>query len=309
MKLDVLLSAALLVAAAGPARAGKVHSPPPPPITIEHGADGAVFSGRLLPGAVDRFFIKLHEGDVLEAAVYDDALGEFNDPMLGVFRPSDATMPAAQNDDGGPGYLPRLSVRADESGLWTVAVTGFGDADFDGSGHVEDFGYRLVVGERSSGHRSDERNDPRSGHRAVTSLPLPHGTAVVAGTLVPGDVDVYEVRVKPGALLTASVFDEEGGEFNDSVLDLEDADGHPLAHDDDGGPGFLSNVLFRAPDTNKKKAVPVRVRLSGFDPDPHDARPHPESFAYRLLISLDTLDAQGSRGHGPPGHGEGSAPP
>jgi hypothetical protein len=254
---------------------------------------GVVLSGRLRPGDVDRFTFRLSEGEILTASLYDGESGEFNDALLGVFSPGPTPTLFARSDDDGPGFMPRLAVRADERGLWTVAVTGFGDDAFTGAGHTQDFSYQLVVAIADSPPRLIERED-RGGNDTVRSadrVPLAGGAAIVSGELVPGDVDVFEVWVPPGSTLTASVFDDARGEFNDSLLRLRDSDGTVLAEDDDGGPGFLSNLAYEVPEAETRRRVrapvPIYVELTGFDPVGSDARPHRESFSYQLVVSTD----------------------
>jgi hypothetical protein len=254
--------------------------------------DNAVVDGRLQPGDVDRFSFRLHDGEILTASLWDAARGEFNDPLLGVFAPDGSSLPSARSDDDGPGFLPSLALRTDRSGWWTVAVTGFGDDAFDGSGHAQDFDYRLVVGVAHEPPRLVERED-RGGNDEIASadwIPLLHGATVVSGRLVSGDVDVYEVWLLPGATLVASVFDLERGEFHDSVLRLRDRDGVLLGEDDDGGPGFLSSLTFDAPDLASRRFWRLQryyVEVTGFDPVSSDARPHRESFDYELAIGVD----------------------
>jgi hypothetical protein len=250
------------------------------------GRSGVVLDGRLTPGDVDRFSFRLREGEVLTASLQDGEDGEFHDPVLAVFGPGD-TVPIAQSDDGGPGFLPRLAVRADRPGVWQVAVTGFGDTDFDGSGHEERLRYQLVLATQGAppDRRESEGNDTAD---QADRLRLPFGAAAVSGHLERGDVDVYEVWLDRRSSLTASVFDEEAGAFHDAVLRLRDRDGALLAQNDDGGPGFLPNLSFEPPQEGRGfRPFPVFLEVRGFDPDPADTRPHPEDFDYELVVSLD----------------------
>lgn len=250
------------------------------------GRSGVVLTGRLVPGDADRFFFRLREGEILTAALLDGENGEFHDPVLAVFGPGDDA-PVARSDDGGPGFLPRLALRADRAGVWKVVVTGFGDADFDGSGHEERLRYELVLAAQGDPpHRTEsEGND---GAAQADRLRLHFGAAAVSGRLERGDVDVYELWLDRRAKLTASVFDLEAGAFHDAVLRLRDRSGTLLAENDDGGPGFLPNLSFEPPRGSRGwRPFPVYLEVRGFDPDPADARPHPEDFAYELVVSLD----------------------
>jgi hypothetical protein len=251
-------------------------------------SDGVVLAGSLRPGDVDRYGFRLRRGDVLTVSLHEKDAGEFHDPVLGVFAPSDRSQPAARSDDDGPGFLPRLAVEVDESGTWVVAVSGFGDGDFDGEGHVERFRYELVVASQGERPELVER-EGREGNDSLDdadALRLRRGVAILQGELTPGDVDVFELWVDPRDALTASVFDAAGGEFHDSVLRLRDRKGRELARNDDGGPGFLSNLGTGERRGRDGRPVKVFVELTGFDGDPGDERPHPEDFGYQLVISV-----------------------
>ena len=248
--------------------------------------NGLVVRGRLEPGDVDWFAFAARAGDVVTLALEEPQRGELHDGVLAVFGPGDEA-PAAVDDDGGPGFLPRLALPVDETGTWRVAVTGFGDTGFDGGDHEQRFAYRLVVAVATEPPRVVEEEHRRHPERPDRSFLrqvrlLPRGAAVLTGELEPGDTDRFALVVPPRSRLTASVFDEEGGELNDSVLRLASHGGESLAADDDGGPGFLSNLAY----ASGRRARPVVLELRGFDPDPEDARPHEEAFRYRLVVSL-----------------------
>jgi hypothetical protein len=250
---------------------------------------GGVIAGALAPGEVRRHRFFVRDGELLTASLRDKQGGEFHDPLLGVFAPSSATQPVAADDDGGPGFLPRLAVRAEESGWFTVAVTGFGDADFDGAGHSEKLRYRLVVAIEADPPRIVERESRWRRHGGdADTLRLRQGATLVTGRLTPGDADAFELWLDPEATLTASVFESGRGEFHDPVLRLYDERGRLLAENDDGGPGFLANLAFEAKrDRRSGRPIPVRIELSGFDPDAAGAAAHVESFPYQLVISID----------------------
>jgi hypothetical protein len=247
------------------------------------GAAGRVIAASLAPGEARRHAVFLREGELLTASVRDARGGEYHDPVLGVFAPSDRNRPAARDDDAGPGFLPRLALRAAESGWFVLAVTGFGDEDFDGSGHSERFRYRLVVAIERDPPRLVEREGRRD------ALRLRRGATLVTGRLEPGDRDVFELWLEPGDRLTASVFESGRGEFHDPVLRLRDDRGRVLAANDDGGPGRLANLAFEARSGRGARPKPVQLELSGFDPDGAGGTAHVEDFAYQLVISLDGL--------------------
>jgi hypothetical protein len=282
MRLGIALLLAPVCAGALAASPAATH----PFLSERSGRSGVVLHGRLSPGDVDRFSFRLRAGEILSASLLDGEDGEFHDPVLGVFGPGDST-PAARSDDGGPGFLPRLALRADRDGLWTVAVTGFGDADFDGSGHEERLRYRLVVAAQGDPPQRSEHEGNDTAQDA-DRVRLVFGAAAISGRIERGDVDVFEVWLLGRSTLTASVYDAESGAFHDAVLRLRDRSGALLAENDDGGPGFLSNLSFEPPRGSRGfRPFPVYLELSGFDPDPKDDRPHPEDFRYEFVVSVD----------------------
>jgi hypothetical protein len=251
--------------------------------------NGATVSGRIDPGDVDYYALRGRAGDVLTVSVGEPGRGELHDPVLAVFGPGDAA-PYARNDDGGPRFLPRLAVPIDRAGTWTVAVGGFGDAALDGRGQRERFDYTLVAtvsrpSARTAEHEGRRGNgDPAHPDLALlTAASLLFGEpSVVTGTLTRGDADYFLLAVPRHAVVSAAVFDDARGEYDDSVLQVLDWDGNVLARDDDSGPGFLSNLVLPADDEHPRVLL---LALTGFDSDPADAHPHAESFPYRLVVS------------------------
>jgi hypothetical protein len=270
---------------------------------------GVLIRGELTPGDVDYYAFGVRQGEVLTVSVMEElpggpaAPGEFHDPQVGVFRPDPPPMPApfVTNDDGGPGFLARLALLVDETGTWSLAVTGFGDDDFDGAGHVESFRYRLVVAAVTDPPTFPEsdppdgsggpNDDPASPDPIPSESGLPvRGVAVVSGSLTPADVDHFSLRVRKGDVVTASVFEEAGdelnaeGEFNDSILEVLGDDGSLVDSDDDGGPGFLSNLTLVADDAGVHDLV---LAVSGFEPGSDVGAGHREDFDYELVVSVE----------------------
>lgn len=273
-----VLALALLIAAPAGSRSGDRSA-----------GFGRVIAGALGPGEVRRHRVFLREGELLTASLRDLRGGELHDPLLGVFAPSDPIRPVAADDDGGPGFLPRLTLRAAESGWYTLAVTGFGDDDFDGGGHQEELRYRLVVAIEHDPPRVVEREaGPGRSVARPDALRLRGGATLVSGRLTPGDRDVFELWLDPGATLTASVFESGRGEFHDPVLRLFDDRGRLLVENDDGGPGFLANLVFDAGERPRgSRPVPLRLELAGFDSDGAGGGAHREDFDYQLVISIE----------------------
>jgi hypothetical protein len=255
-------------------------------------ADGWVEHGRLAPGDVDYSALAARAGDLLLVSVAEPGRGAFADPVLAVLGPGD-TEPVVLDDDAGPNFLPRATVPIDRTGVWTIAVAGFGDEALDGDGHDERFAYDLVVAVAANAVAVAERdgrggNDTRA--RAEPVPVWPGRATVIEGQLVPGDVDHFLLPLPPRTLLTASLFDDAAGAFNDSRLEVRDLAGRLIVEDDDAGPGFLSNVAL----AGVRVHGPVVVRVTGFDPDPDDDRGHEERFRYRLVVSArKTLPIRG----------------
>lgn len=254
---------------------------------------GVLAVGRLAPGDVDHFSFEAHAGDVLTLALRDDGQGEVADAVVAVYGPA-GDEPLAFVDDVGRSLSPRLSVPVATSGLHTIAVSGFGDSLLDGGGHRERFAYRLAVTRSHELVEYDRRgrnDDPRWPslqllHRAQLR---PRGVAAVAGSLTPGDVDHYLVPLVPHAVVTATIYDDADGEFNDPVLVLMDRDQEVLARDDDAGPGRLPRIVYRAGDAPGVALLAV----DGYDADGDPSTPHEEDFDYRLVVSVeDVLSAR-----------------
>ena len=194
---------------------------------------------------VDHFSFEAHAGDVVTVALRDDTNGEVADAVLAVFGPGDAK-PIAEVDDVGRSLAPRLALPVATTGTHTIAVAGFGDAKLEGD-HREAFEYRLAVTRAPETVENDDggRNDDpaRPGYELLRQKRLvPRGATVVAGSLTPGDVDRYVVPLTRHTVVTASVYDDANGEFNDALLTLIDDAGAKLVSNDDAGPGRLPRI-------------------------------------------------------------------
>lgn len=112
-------------------------------LPVEAPGEVAVLTGNVTPGDVDYFEVEVPAGRSLAAAVWDEDAGEFDDPVLGLFDAAGAAL--GSDDDEGPGF--DASVASTPAGAGTrlrLAVSGYGDALFDGS-HDESLTYQLVV--------------------------------------------------------------------------------------------------------------------------------------------------------------------
>jgi hypothetical protein len=227
-------------------------------------------SGALGANDVDFYVLQLSAGQLLLIGAFDGQGGELTDTRIGVFfeapsanDPNDP--PEAENDDGGSGFLSRLAVPITQSGTWKIGVTGFRDTAYTGA-HLEarsaPVAYRLAVAVTTATPPRSE-TEPANDASAAGDL-LPPGGGVLRGALAPGDVDWARLELASDEDLTVSLFDlgagltSPAGELTDTRLALQDAAGQPLATNDDGGPGFLSN-LFRTSGSGQH-----RIGVTGF---------------------------------------------
>jgi hypothetical protein len=263
--------------------------------------NGSVARGEITAGDVDHFSFHARSGELVTASLRDETGGELADAVLALFGPDDED-PLKIADDTSTNLAPSLTFEVDTPGLYTLAVTGFGDEEADGGDHAEHFAYRLAVAVAAEPPALAEGDDDRAPAerwwRADASLLasgrlVPRGAAVLTGTLAPGEVDEFLVPLPPRTTLTATVYDEADGEFNDSVLRLLDLRGEVLAADDDGGLGLLSRIVYASP--SRRAPAMGLIAVEGFDPDPADDSPHEEAFTYRLAVSVeDRLSDAGS---------------
>lgn len=109
---------------------------------------GFAVDGFLGAGDVDYYSVFLNAGDYIGVAIFDFTPGDSdsggindNDSYLGIFDPGGGLFEV--DDDDGPGFLSATHIFIPVAGLWRIAVTGFGDPNFDGIGHDESFRYLL----------------------------------------------------------------------------------------------------------------------------------------------------------------------
>jgi hypothetical protein len=240
---------------------------------------------------VDAYAFSLASGQLLLAALFETSAGEKNDTMLGLF--SGTTPPAlASDDDSGSGFLSRLAIPIASSGTRRIAVTGFGDTSWNGA-HNEASGglvpYDLVVAAVSNPAPFQEAE---SNNTLATANPLP-SEGVIGGTLGANDVDYFKIDLEVGDRLAVSVFDlatgtftPANGERRDAVLGLFTPAGALAAGgtNDDGGPGFMSNILFTVP---AGQAGTWKVALTGFGDTAFTGAHKEAAFPYLLVAARE----------------------
>jgi hypothetical protein len=272
-----------LLVAAAPAGAE-----PPEPVVLAPGASGiASVAGELEPLDVDVYHVDLAAGDLLFVALFD---GPLLDSRIAVLR--DGTV-LAEDDDGGPGFGSRLALSVAEAGTHEIRVTGFRDANLDGSHAEGPAPYQLVVAVAHPPLATEaEPNDAVGSEDA-----LPSGGGVVRGRLDALDVDRFALDVASGQTLTASLFQldsasgaplPDGGAFDDTRLGVfapgAGPSDPPQAENDDGGPGFLSNTAHPVGASGGGRWT---LAVTGFrDTDPGYQGSHPEGpFDYVLVAA------------------------
>lgn len=154
-----LLAITAVALAATTATAALVESEPNNTLATADVVPGAVFAasggfafdGSIGTGDVDYITLgtTLNAGDFVVASVFEN----FVPTSLPTILPDSimALFDAAGNeidfdDDDGPGTLSSFGVVIPATGTYTIAISGFGDRNFDGIGHSENFSYKLIVG-------------------------------------------------------------------------------------------------------------------------------------------------------------------
>lgn len=256
------------------------------------GGGGALFDGALAPDDVDHVAFDLQVGDLLTVEGSSDDDGSFGDPAIRLLDPQGTAV--AEDDDAGGGFLPAIAYRVPVGGAgrYVLAITGFGDAEFDGAAsgasHAETGDYRMVASvvtdppgttEPTAANDDAPNADPIPELGGPFASSAPGGVANVAGSLDPADVDYWAIPVDGPGRLTVSVYDADAGVFHDPALELRDGGGVLVTTDDDEGPGFGARAATAVP-----SAGTYTVAVSGFG-DPEFDGGHDESFDYRLVVS------------------------
>lgn len=276
-------------------------SPNPIPPLLGRFADAfgngvAVVTGNLTEGDVDFFALNLTAGELLLVALFDPERGELNDTRIGVFfeplsQNDPSVPPVAVNDDGGPGFLSRLAVPINQTGIWKVGVTGYRDTLFQGA-HLEGrdgpVHYQLILAVATN---PAARTESQNNNTLAQADALPAAGAILQAHLQPKDVDFFALNVADADQLTVSLFDLQAGAFdsargevNDTRIQLFDANGLPVSggDNDDGGPGFLSNLSVTVPPGAGGRWT---IGVTGFRDRGFTGNHFSGPFDYELLVS------------------------
>lgn len=244
-------------------------------------AEIAVFNGNLTPGNLGGSFnFSGRAGDIITASVWDfvpttsgnQGAGGL-DTLLRLTEP-DAT--SFVDDDSNVPLLSAVVTTAQSSGTFTATVTGFGDSDFNGSGHIENGPFRLVV---TSAPSALELPGANGNAASAQTLIFTGGAARTDGELAApgGDVDWYAFNAVAGELITG----ELAAGF-DSTLGLFGPDGTTLlAFDDDDFVGFGSALYLIAPVTGTYYFAVSGFPDTTFGPN----SPNTEVGSYILVVS------------------------
>jgi hypothetical protein len=108
--------------------------------------DGIVVDGTITPGDVDWFCFTITDpaAYVVSAAFALPTSTAGDDGFMGLFDSSGTLLES--DDDDNIGFMPALEFAGLTAGTYYIALTGFGDPDFNGSGHTENFAYKMVIG-------------------------------------------------------------------------------------------------------------------------------------------------------------------
>ncbi len=188
----------------------------------------SVTSGVLeVEGDVDYFAFTAEAGAEF---VFSVALGSLEDSTLTLYD-TDGSTSLLYDDDGGDGRASRIEWTAPSSGVYYLAVRGFGDTH--AGGYILDVEAEAVVG----------GDDHGNSFQTATSVTIPSTTGGVLEGV--DDVDYFAITAVKGVLYRLSTTLDS---LEDSTLTLYDADGSTeLDFDDDGGGDLASAILWQAP--------------------------------------------------------------
>ncbi len=105
--------------------------------------DSVLIDGAILPDDVDFFRITVTGPAQIVASSFGRPNSSAGDTMLALF--DSAGVELAFDDDSGVNLYSSLEATV-PAGTYFLAITGFGDRNFDGIGHDENLLYKLIVG-------------------------------------------------------------------------------------------------------------------------------------------------------------------
>lgn len=229
---------------------GTGTTPPPPPPTGDDPTTPAPTPGNDIPGNTNstaRIEVGGRQtstidfgGDedyfavTLAAGSYDIALrgaasngGALSDPLLALLTAGGTFV--TSNDDGGTGLDSLIQFEVSQDGEYFINAAAYGSAT--GS-------YTLEVTRTGGGNTGDV------GDTRASAGQLPAGGSVTSEIDFGGDRDVFAITLDAGQRVT---FDLVGNSLADPVLTLFDANGDPVASDDDSGDGLDAQLIYDVP--------------------------------------------------------------
>lgn len=236
--------------------------------------------------------------EAFDADLSDGNEGTDNDSLMGVFFPGG--VPHDRDDDSGPGLLSTYHFRAFGSGRHGIAISGFGDVGFSGSGHTENYNYKFVAATSNTlvENEAGAGNGTYASANPIPAGAYPTGAVAIGGALSTGDVDYFTFFFNAGDYVTSAIFDlttdplppdgdvsdgNENGD-SDSLLGIFGPGGVLLDSDDDAGAGRTSAHHFIVPTTGL-----YAFAVSGFGDPNFDGVGHSEAFEYRLLVGINPI--------------------
>lgn len=111
--------------------------------TFDAPGDSVLIDGGIVPDDVDFFRITVTGPAQIVASSFGRPNSSSGDTMLALFDSNGVEL--AFDDDSGVNLYSSLEATV-PAGTYFLAITGFGDRNFDGLGHDENLLYKLIVG-------------------------------------------------------------------------------------------------------------------------------------------------------------------
>jgi hypothetical protein len=243
---------------------------------------------------VDFYELSVSPGDIVTIDIDADEFGSTLDSVLGIFD-AFGTLRDTSDDSTGPGETDSLDsfllTTGSGGGALFIAVSAFSDFGFDGTDAGSTGFYSLIVACESPVPDGSEPNNSLADATPV-SLPFEANR-----TIAPvADVDVFEISIEVGNLVTIDVDAAELGSTLDPVLGVLDPDGEILQDSyDDPAPGEPVTLdpflMFVA-----RRSGPYFVAVSANDDGDFNGSGASSSGDYTLQITREAGLAFATRG-------------
>lgn len=195
---------------------------------------GQTVDGRVRTEQGDQWTFDAQEGDIVTIRLEGDSL---RDPLLELFDP--AGIRTARDDDSGLGLDALLSnLRLDQTGTYTIVVSGFG-------GRTGSYSLSLETGVETGIGQAGGGGSLEIGQTVEGEVTSPAG-------------EQWEFSGEEGTVIFIDVI---GRSLDDTVVELYSPTGELLAYDDDSGQGTNSRISGLVLPQNGAYGIVVR----GFD--------------------------------------------